>query len=447
MFLTGLMFPMMMSIVNMAMFGIALPTIRDSFGLQADVTAWVVTAYSLPYVIFMPIYGRLADELGKRRLFLTGLAVFFIGTVLSLMSFNLVLLFVGRVIQGIGVAGINPLCIALITEHFPESTRGKALGTWNSIGPFSGIIGPFLGGFLIYYAGWRTIFVPVLLIGILSIFTVLQQIPSSQIQGRLSDFFRAFDWGGVILLAGAMTATVFYLSSRPITGVEALHDWRLLLAAVLLFATFLRRERFRASPFVALSIFRNTPFLLAALSSGLRMFTMNGINFLMPLYLADIHHLRATSIGTISTIHAAALLLTMRIGGQLADHWSGRWPVLIGAAVQVGSALYFAWLPETASVSFFIAGLAVHGLGAGLMLAALHRSSMSQIDPEQTGIAAGLYSMIRFSGSTLGVALGGVVLQYGFNQGHPQIEAYQRVFWFLAGIALVGIVIAWKLDE
>ncbi|MCP4377371.1 MAG: MFS transporter [bacterium] len=177
------------------------------------------------------------------------------------------------------------------------------------------------------------------------------------------------------------------------------------------------------------------------------MFTMGGIWFLMPLYLTDVHALRATSIGTISTIHAAALLVTMRIGGQLADHWSCRWPVLIGASVQVGSALYFAWLPETVPLSLIAAGLIVHGLGAGIMLATLHRTSMARIPPDQTGIAAGLYSMIRFGGWTLGVALGGVVLQYGSNQALPLIEAYQLVFRFISGIAFSGILIAWKLDR
>ena len=124
------MLPLMMTIVNMTMFEVALPTIRNTFGIRADVTAWVVIAYSLPYMLFMPLYGRLGDELGKRRLFLLGITVFLTGSLLISLAPGLRLLFLGRVIQGFGTAGITPLSLALITERFPVSIRGKALGTF-----------------------------------------------------------------------------------------------------------------------------------------------------------------------------------------------------------------------------------------------------------------------------------------------------------------------------
>ncbi len=327
------------------------------------------------------------------------------------------------------------------------SKQGKALGTWNSIGPFAGMIGPFIAGFLIDYVGWRAVFGPVLLVGLISIFVVQRQIPSTQPHVVRSDFFRTFDWGGVILLSVMLLLLVFYASSRPITGVAALQDWRLLAGAMLSCGGFILWEKRRVNPFVTLEIFVNENFTLASLCAGSRMFTMAGIGFLIPLYLTDVHTLRATSIGIITTLNAGALLTTMRIGGQLADHWSSRWPVVIGSSVQAGSAAYFAWLPETAPLSLIATGMAGHGLGAGLSSAALHRVSMNKIPPEKTGIAAGLYSMIRFSGSVLGVALGGVMLQAGLNKFLLAIEAYQRAFRFIAGVALSGVVIALKLKD
>jgi MFS family permease len=177
------------------------------------------------------------------------------------------------------------------------------------------------------------------------------------------------------------------------------------------------------------------------------MFTMTGIGFLMPLYLTDVHALNATAIGVITTLNALALLVTIRVGGLLADRWSSRWPVMIGSSAQMGVAAYFAWLPATVPLGFIAAGLAVHGLGAGLALASLHRSSMSTILPEQVGMGAGVYSMIRFGMGTLGVALTGVILQIGLDHSLPAIEAYQLVFLCVAGIALPGIIIAWHLRE
>lgn len=447
MMLIGLMMPIMMTILNMTMFRLTLPTLRATFNMQADTTAWLVTAYSLPYMLFMPLYGRLGDELGKRLLFLAGISIFLTGAAISLAAPNLGFLFAGRTLQGIGAAGVSPLCIALISEHFPVSTRGKALGTWNSMGPVGGVIGPFLAGFLIDYIGWRTVFIPSLAVGLISFIAIQRYIPPVRQHRTFSEFFRRFDWGGVVLLSIAATVLIFFTSSRPITGVAALRDWRLLAGALFFFGGFILWEKRHRNPFVTLDIFRDKNFRQASLIVGIRMFTMNSIGFLIPLYLTDIHTLHATLMGVIVTLNAGALLVTMRMGGQLADRWGSRWPILVGVSIQMGSAVYFAWLPEHAALLLVALGLTAHGLGAGLSLAALHRTSMQNIPAQQMGIAAGLYSMIRFSGMTFGVALGGVMLQIGFNRSLAMIDAYQFTFRFIAFVAFVAVVLAWRLKE
>ena len=114
---------------------VALPVIRDHFRLQADMTAWVATAFMLPFMILMPVYGGLSDCLGKRRLILAGIFIFSIGTAMATLAPDLSWLTAGRAIQGIGVGGIMPLGMALISTIFPPDERGKALGTWSSVGP------------------------------------------------------------------------------------------------------------------------------------------------------------------------------------------------------------------------------------------------------------------------------------------------------------------------
>jgi MFS family permease len=241
---------------------------------------------------------------------------------------------------------------------------------------------------------------------------------------------------------------VFYLSSRPITGVEPLLDWRLLVTALLLFSGFVVWEKRQANPFVNLEIFHDLNFSRASVGAGLRMFTMGGIGFLLPLYLTDIHGLSAAAIGSVTMLQAVALLITMRLGGQLADHWqNSRWPVVAGSLVQVGAISLLAQLPASASIWSVIVGLAGHGLGAGLSLAPLHRTALNRIPNNQTGIAAGLYSMARSGGVLLGIALGGVILQYGLDHFTSIISAYQIVFWAMAGAALLGVVVGWGLRE
>jgi MFS family permease len=253
---------------------------------------------------------------------------------------------------------------------------------------------------------------------------------------------------GVILLSCGTIFLVFYVSSRPITGVAALLDWRLLSLAVLFFAAFIWWEKRQRTPFINLAIFTNKSFNRASICAGIRMFTLSSTaSLLMPLYLADVHHLSAASTGMVIMLHALALLITMRNGGQLADRWNSRWPVVIGVSGQLGAMVGFALLPATAPLALVIVCLVLNGLGAGLALPAMHRASMSRISHEHMGGAAGLYSMIRFSGTVLGTALVGVLLQQGLAQFMSPVTAYQMVFWFLAAVALGGIVIGWGLRE
>src|SRR5690606_4583659 len=227
--LIGLMVPMGMTVLNLSMFGVAMPFIRESFQAEADTMAWLVTAYTLPFVMFMPLYGRLSDGLGKRRLFTIGIIIFFIGTVICLLAQTIPQLLVGRVIQGVGTAGVNPLCIAIISELFPDSQRGKALGTWSSTGPATSMVAPFVGGFLVDQWGWQTMFVPGVLAAAAAMYVVRGYVPKLAPKSQ-PGFLRHFDWLGLTLLSASIMALVAYLSSRLLPGVEPLRDWRLALA-------------------------------------------------------------------------------------------------------------------------------------------------------------------------------------------------------------------------
>jgi EmrB/QacA subfamily drug resistance transporter len=444
--LVGLMMPLMMMVINGAMFGVALPTIRADFNLEADTAAWLLTAYTLPFMMVMPLYGRLSDGLGKRRLFLAGIIIFLVGTAIALLAVNMSLVVLGRAIQGIGAAGVNPLSMAIISECFPPRERGQALGTWNSTGPLGGLLGPILGGFFIDLWGWRAVFWPTLLVGLITLWASWKYVPSLPRRFIQPGFLRTFDWVGAILLSLTVTMLVFYVSSRPITGIESLRDGRLLAATILFLGAFIVWEKRCVSPFVALSIFANLDFSRASFGSSLRMFIMSGIGFLLPLYLTDIYALSATTVGLVMMLHGGALLMTMRLGGQLADRWGSRPPVMIGSVAQLTMVIYFALLPSS-SLGLVMVGLMAHGLGAGMSLAALHRFALNKIPPEQTGLAAGLYGMIRSAGVVMGGVAGGVILQYGLEQLALPLNAYRLGFGFMAGVALLGVVVAWGLRE
>jgi EmrB/QacA subfamily drug resistance transporter len=443
--LMGLMAPTIMMGLNMGMFGVALPTLKNDFGMQADMAAWVATIYTLPFMIFMPLYGRLGDALGKRRLLLAGTAIFLIGTVIVALSPNLGWLMVGRAVQGFGTSSITPLCIAIISQLFPAHEQGRAMGTWNSMMPLTGLIAPFVGGLLVDHLSWRAIFGPILLIGFLSLLAMQLKVPVTPGYAQ-PGFLRRFDWGGVILLSASLTSMLFFVSSRPITGVAPLQDWRLLGVTTLLLVAFVYWEKRRSDPFITLSIFSHPTFNLASLCAGLRMFTMSGIGFIMPLYLADIYNLSAAATGMILGAHAGALFITLRFGGQLADNWGNGKPIVISLFIQTGTMIYLTLLPAT-GLAWVVVAIVMNGLAAGLALASLHKVAMAQIPKEHSGVAAGVYSMIRFAGTLFGTALGGVVLQYSLDSQLLPIHAYQVVFGFIAVMAFLGALLGMKLGE
>jgi MFS family permease len=236
-----------MMVLNFSMFGVALPVIRDAFNIQTNIVAWLVIVYTAPFMILPPLYGRMGDGLGKRQVLLIGIVTFLVGTVVTLLATQLGFLMVGRAIQGLGAAGIIPLSIAIISQYFPAGEQGKALGTWNSVAPTMHMIGPLLAGLLIDYLSWRTIFGPVMVVGLVALWIVRRQIPAEEVKAP-PNFLRSFDWGGIALFTITVTGLIFYLSSKAITGVTPLQDWRLLGMTLLLAGAFIYWEKRRWFP-------------------------------------------------------------------------------------------------------------------------------------------------------------------------------------------------------
>ncbi len=445
--LLGLMAPSLMVGMDHHNFGVALPTIRAYFGLDADMAAWAAMIYSLPFMTLMPLYGRLGDGLGKRRLLLIGMTIFLVGTVIVLFSTNLTGFMIGRVIQGIGTAGFVPLSLAIIAQWFAPAERGKVMGTWNSIIPLTGLLFPYFGGLIVDNWGWRFIYPPIFFTGLFAFFAVRRNVPTLGQHRFDVAFLRSFDWTGVALLTSAMIALLFYASSRPITGVEGLQDWRLLALCLLLFCGLIWWERRRVRPYINLALFRGRTFSAASFGAGSRMFLMSSISFVLPFYLTDIHGLNASMIGVAVALQAGALFVTSQAGGQVADRWGSRLPIvasMIGLiVVMIGLALATATTPLWWIFSLAI----VHGLLVGLSLAPLHRASMQGVPAEETGAAAGLYSMIRFAGQILGVAVAGVILQRQLAQAPSPIVAYQTVFWLYVGVAVIATLIGGGISE
>ena len=268
------------------------------------------------------------------------------------------------------------------------------------------------------------------------------------------------------LLAAWMTSFLFYLSSRPVTGIAPFKDWRL-LAVNLLFAFLLvwweahrnaaitkssadptlLQEVARREAVVDFGLFRIRSFNLATLCASLRLVVLQGLSFLMPLYLTDIRALSPALIGFYTMLPIGSMVIMVSIGGRLSDRWGSRVPAIAGLGIQGLTAVVLYLLPGTTPLWIIAVIQGLYGLGLGFALAALHHAALSQVPEAQLGSAAGLYSMFRFLGSAIGTALAGVLLTAYIERGLSPLSAYQSAFLFFAVPGFLGVLVGFNLPE
>ena len=434
------MVPSAAVITTMAMFTVAVPQIRADYALPEDLAAWLIIAYTLPFMAFMPLYGRFGDLIGRRGVLVGGLILFAIGGGMLLVPGPLSYVLIARAVQGAGAAGVNPLAMSLIIEHSSPRKRGTVLGTWNSAGPVSGMVGPIVAGPLVDSIGWRSVLVPSVGIALIAAVLVSRLIPKQPppTHGTKRRAVRTFDWPGVVLFNVAIALLVFTTSSRPVTGYEPLTDWRLAAGAIACGAVFVWWQRRASLPFVDLSIFRNRNFSFASVCVSVRMMLLGGVSLLVPLFLTDLFGFTAAATGLVLFLHAGGLLLTMRVGGRVIDRYRSRLQVIAGLLIESVAMLLLVLMPAEPSLWLALVALTIHGMGAGLCLAALHLFALGTVSGERSATAAGLYSMIRFAGSLFGAAFGGVILYMGIASHGPTVAGYAPAFLFYLAVSVAG---------
>ena len=291
-------------------------------------TAWLLAAYSLPFVIFMAAVRETGRQSGQGATFPERNHILF-RRLRDLSAGGKLAATPDRPHSARGWArpATTPLCIAIIAERFPAEQRGRAMGTWSSVAPGAGDIGAR------YWADMRSISSA----GTTSSYRAcwLRSSPCGRRTcacRRSAPFagegLQAFDWLGRGPCWGArFVFAIFYLSSRTVTGVEPLRDWRLLAAAAGFGLLFWRREGRTARPLVNFALYRRKNFGVASLAAGFRMVIMHTANFLNVLFLTDVYGLDAIGLGIFTTIFSGAIFATTQVGGQLSDRIHGRWIV------------------------------------------------------------------------------------------------------------------------
>lgn len=428
-----LMGPVDGSVVN-----IALPVITRSFGTTLPVAEWVAMAYLLVTASLLLTWGRLGDMYGHRRTYLAGFVVFTLGSVLCGAAPGIGWLIAFRAVQAVGAGMMMAASPAIITEVFPSSERGRALG-FNAVAVAVGLsLGPVLGGLLVEHFGWRSIFYINLPIGIAGTWWAARVLPPppSRIQRA------AFDIPGAVTLFVALFSMLLALSQGEAWGWGSPATVGLLAAGAAGLAGFVALERRVAAPMVDLGLFRDRVFVLANVSSLANYLAQSCVTFLLPFFLQYALGIAPDRAGLVMLGFPFAVLFVAPAAGYLSDRFGSRWLAVVGMAVVTAGVYSMSRLGPHSSGAEVFWRLAVIGLGSGLFQTPNNSTIMGSVPRSRLGIAGGMLASMRYIGMVLGIAVSGAVFAAKAGE-RPDVAAASDLF--LAGMhsaMVVGAAVA-----
>jgi len=434
-----------MSTLDSSIVSVALPTISIQLHSDISVLQWVVTAYLLAISSLLPVFGRIADLVGRRKIFALGFLIFTIGSLLCGFAQNIWFLVGTRVIQAIGASMLMSNSAAIVVSIFPLRERGKALGMIGTVVALGSLTGPALGGILIGWTSWRSIFFINLPIGIIGCIAALLILPADEPhKGQ-----EKFDFAGAFLFSAGMIVLLMGISHGEDWGWSSIPVlFGIILGAVLL-AWFVQIERKVQDPMIDLSLYRNRPFLIGNLTGWLSFVAMFANNMLLPFYLQQILNYNPGQVGLVMTVFPVTMAIVAPLSGNASDRFGPLVLTTSGLVIIAASMFYFSTL--SASVSFYqvLPGPLLMGLGTGMFQSPNNSSVMGSVPPQKLGVAGGINSLVRNVGMITGIALsvslfeawGGVTTPQP-NQIEAFMSAYHNVMLVSMAIALVAAVIS-----
>lgn len=392
-----------LSTIDGSIVNVALPTLEKALNTTFATVQWVAVAYLLVVTSLVLGVARLADMIGRKRIYQSGMALFTAASLLCGLAPSVGFLIGFRVVQGVGAVMMQGLGIAIVTETFPRGERGRALGIMGTVVSLGISIGPTLGGVLIDSVGWRAIFLVNLPVGVIGVLLVRRYVPDWRPPGG-----QRFDpWGaGLVLLT--LLALALGLTFGPETGWQDPAILALLGGALIGLALFIAVERRVAHPMLDLRLFRD-PLLSIGLITGFMVFIVNAGLFVMPFYLDHVKGLPPRQIGLFLTVVPAALGLAAPISGVLSDRFGSRGISLLGLIVVLGACLSIATLQVETSTRGYILRLLPLGVGIGLFQSPNNSAIMGAAPRDRLGITGGLLALSRTFGSVTGIPLMGAV--------------------------------------
>ena len=425
---------------------VALPSIRSSLGLSLSELEWVVAGYALTFAAFMLTGGKLADFLGRRMIFMTGLVVFTAASLACGLAPNGGFLIAARVVQGFGGALMNPATLSIITATFPAKQRGTAIGIWAGVSAMALAIGPLVGGLLTEHVNWNWIFfinVPIGILGLLSAPLLIDETRDTSREQRP-------DVPGLLTSAVGLFALTFAFIEANNYGWTS---WQILGAfaiAAISLGAFVILELRQRLPMLELRLFRNRTFSganVAMLFVGLAMF---GTFFYVSLYMQNVLGYSPVQAGASFLPMTILIILIAPLAGRLSDRFGSRWLVGGGMTLLAIMLLYYSTLGAGATFWAIFPGLIIGGIGMGTTMTPTTAAAMSGVPVDKAGVGSAVLNSMRQVGGSLGIAVMGAIVASGVDSalasGSTPTDAFLHGFHdalrVAALLALAGAVVA-----
>jgi EmrB/QacA subfamily drug resistance transporter len=436
-----------MVVLDIAIVNVALPSIQTDLGFSQANLQWVVSAYALLFGGFLLLGGRVADLIGRRRVFVVGLVVFTGASLLSGLSWSEGSLIGARALQGFGAAMITPAALSILTTTFAEGKeRNTALGAWGGVGAFGAVAGVLLGGVLTELLSWNWIFfvnVPVGLIGLALAPILLTESRDARI--------KTFDLPGAGLVTGGLVTLVYAITQANSNGWGSVETIALFAASLVILAAFAAWEARNSEPLVPFSIFRLRTVVganVAGLILGTAIFAM----FLMlTLYMQQVLHYSAMKTGVAYLAVAGTAIFWSALAAQLVTR-VGVKPVLVGGMTALSAGLiYFTQVSAGGSyLGDLLPGLLLIAVGLGFSFVPISIAALAGVEPAEAGLASGLINMSQQIGGALGIAALSAIatstthssIVSGTLRDAALTDGFQAAFMAAAGVALAGILVA-----
>jgi EmrB/QacA subfamily drug resistance transporter len=449
---------------------LALPKIIDNFGITVASAGWIATAYILANAIFVPIWGKLGDTIGRKKVYIIGFIVFIFGSVLAGLAWNLTSMIVFRVIQAIAGSADYPTAMAIIAVTFKEGKeRAQALGIWSSSFAAASVFGPLIGGPLIDNFGWRSVFLINLPVGIIGLIMALIYINESVSDTKT----RKFDWWGAITLGGALAALVLVLDKGLDWGWLSMNALITYGMIALFMYVFIRIEKRHPEPIVDFKFFKESVFVNTLINNFIVFMGMMGSIFLLPIFAQTFLGFDATQTGFLFMPMAFAMMIAAPIGGNLVGKVKPKYVIMASTFVAALGLYLFSFLDPRSGQLGIIIPLVIMAFGLGFGMAQRTSVIAAAVPTHEIGIASSILALVRNISGAFGIAIFGTILSnvteskvmaitshstfnlanqadyataLGLISLKAQIGAYDTVFIIAAVVVAVGACAAFLIN-